>query len=164
MNRRTFLAVVTAAAALCFGKTALADGSDGPLGEWPDFIPIGYITAPHPDNPEFQTHLYGDWGSIVGEEFIFLQDGMVKLLYHSYHATYMTERIHEPDVLDNWALGYDPITKLKYTPLVQPGGPIPGPAWAHTDTPGYLQHPITGEHLLVLLQISYWQGVQGTPV
>ena len=36
-------------------------GTNGPLNEWPDFTPIGYITAPHPDNPEYQTHLYGDW-------------------------------------------------------------------------------------------------------
>jgi len=146
MNRHIFLAVV--AAALCNGSAALADGSDGPLGEWPEFVPIGNITAPHPDDPEYQTYLYGDWGAIVGEEFIFLQEGMVKLLYHSYHATHMTERIHESDVLDNWALGYDPVTKVRYPPLAQPGGPYPGPAWAHTDTPGYLQHPITGEHLL----------------
>jgi hypothetical protein len=125
-----------------------SNGSDGPLGEWPDFTPIGYITAPHPDNPDIQTHLYGDWGGIVGEEFIFLQDDMIKLLYHSYHETYMTERIHEINVLDNWTLGYDPITKIKYTPLVSPGGPIPGPAYEHTDTPGYIQHPLTGEHLI----------------
>jgi hypothetical protein len=148
MIRQILLTVAMATTALSFGSTALADGSDGPLGRWPDFIPIGNITAPHPDDPEYQTHLYGDWGSIVGEEFIFIQDGMLKLLYHSYHETYMTERIHESDVLDDWALGYDPVTKVKYTPLARPGGPIPGPAWAHTDTPSYLQHPITGEHLL----------------
>jgi len=50
--------------------------------------------------------------------------------------------------LDNWTLGYDPFTKIKLTPLVKPGGPIPGPAYLHTDTPGYIQHPITGEHLI----------------
>lgn len=122
--------------------------SDGPLGEWPDFTPIGFITAPHPDDPSYQTHLYGDWGGIVGEEFIFLQDGMIKLLYHSYHETYMTKHPYEEEVLHNWTLGYNPVTKIKYAPLVQPGGPIPGPAWDHTDTPGYIQHPITGEHLI----------------
>ena len=121
---------------------------NGPLGEWPDFTPIGFITAPHPDNPSYQTHLYGDWGGIVGEEFIFLQEDKIKLLYHSYHETYMTQRAHEYNVLDNWSLGYNPETKIKYTPLVKPGGPYPGPAWEHTDTPGYIQHPITGEHLL----------------
>ena len=84
----------------------------------------------------------------MGEEFIFLQENMIKLLYHSYHETYMTERIHQLDLLDDWALGYDAKTKIKFTPLAQPGGPIPGPAWEHTDTPGYMQHPITGEHLL----------------
>jgi len=124
------------------------DGTNGPLGEWPDFTPIGYITAPHPDNPSYQTHLYGDWGGIVGEEFIFIQENKIKLLYHSYHETYITEHPHEEEILHNWALGYDPITKIKYTPLVSPGGPIPGPAWDHTDTPGYIQHPITGEHLI----------------
>ncbi len=124
------------------------NGTNGPLGEWPDFTPIGFITAPHPDNPDYQTHLYGDWGSIVGEEFIFLQGGRIKLLYHSYHETYMTQRTHEYNVLDNWTLGYDPVTKIKCTPLAKPGGPNPGPAWEHTDTPGYIQHPITGEHLL----------------
>ena len=128
-----------------FSKT---DGTNGPLGEWPDFTPIGFITAPHPDYPEFQTHLYGDWGAIVGEEFLFLQGGKIKLLYHSYHETYMTQRAHEYNVLDNWTLGYNPVTKIKYTPLANPGGPNPGPAWEHTDTPGYIQHPITGEHLL----------------
>jgi hypothetical protein len=140
--------VVATSAALCFGSNALANGADGPLGEWPDFVPIGNITAPHPDDPSVQTYLYGDWGAIVGEEFLCLQDGMLKLLYHSYHETYMTQRVHEEDVLDNWALGYDPVTKLKYTPLAQLGGPNPGPAWAHTDTPGYIQHPVTGKHLL----------------
>ena len=122
--------------------------SNGPIGEWPDFTPIGFITAPHPDNPEYQTHLYGDWGGIVGEEFIFIQDDMIKLLYHSYHETYMTYHPLEEDVLSDWELGYDPVTKIKYTPLAQPGGPNPGPAWDHTDTPGYIRHPITGEHLL----------------
>ncbi len=124
------------------------DGSEGPLGEWPQFIPIGFITAAHPDIPDQQTHLYGDWGSIVGEEFLFLQEDKIKLLYHSYHETYLTERTHEMDLLDGWALGYNKITKIKFTPLVRPGGPVPGPAWNHTDTPGYLQHPITGEHLI----------------
>ena len=122
--------------------------SDGPMGEWPYFTPIGFITAPHPDYPEYQTHLYGDWGGIVGEEFIFIQDDMIKLLYHSYHETYMTDHPLEEEVLSDWSLGYNPVTKIKYTPLVQPGGPYPGPAWDHTDTPGYIQHPITGEHLL----------------
>ena len=124
------------------------DGTNGPLGEWPDFTPIGFITAPHPNNPYYQTHLYGDWGSIVGEEFLFLQDSKIKLLYHSYHETYMTQRTHEYNILDNWTLGYDPVTKIKYTPLASPGGPTPGPAWEHTDTPSYIQHPLTGEHLL----------------
>ncbi|UCF12930.1 MAG: hypothetical protein JSW06_01400 [Thermoplasmatales archaeon] len=123
-------------------------GANGPLGEWPDFTPIGFITAPHPDNPGYQTHLYGDWGGIVGEEFLFLQNGKIKLLYHSYHDTYMTEHPHQEEVLHDWILGYDPITKIKYTPLAKPGGLNPGPAWEHTDTPGYIQHPITGEHLL----------------
>ena len=81
------------------------DGANGPLGEWPDFTPIGFITAPHPDNPQYQTHLYGDWGGIVGEEFIFLQGDKIKLLYHSYHETYLTHRAHEYNVLDNWELG-----------------------------------------------------------
>jgi hypothetical protein len=124
------------------------DIAEGPLGEWPEFIPIGFITAPHPDDPQYQTHLYGDWGGIVGEEFIFLQDGKIKLLYHSYHETYMTEHTHQEEILHDWTLGYDPLTKLKYTPLVKPGGPNPGPSWEHTDTPGYIQHPITGEHLI----------------
>ncbi len=127
---------------------AACTSGDGPLGEWPDFEPIGFITAPHPDYPQYQTHLYGDWGGIVGEEFIFLQDGMIKLLYHSYHATYLTERLHELECLDNWALGYDAETKIKFTPLAQPGGPYPGPAWEHTDTPAYIEHPISGEHLI----------------
>jgi hypothetical protein len=130
------------------GVSSKIKGSDGPLGEWPDFTPIGFITAPDPDNPQYQTHLYGDWGGIVGEEFIFLQEDKIKLLYHSYHETYMTERLHEYDILDNWTLGYDPVTKIKYTPLVSPGGPNPGPAWEHTDTPAYIQHPLTGEHLI----------------
>jgi hypothetical protein len=169
MSKRVFFAVAVAAAPLCSASTASASGSDGPLGAWPDFTPIGFITAPHPDYPEYQTHLYGDWGSIVGEEFIFLQDGMLKLLYHSYHETYLTERVHELDILNNWALGYDPVTKIKYTPLAQPGGPYPGPAWAHTDTPGYLQHPITGEHLLYNTvrpgtkdEHPEWDGIPGT--
>jgi hypothetical protein len=127
---------------------APTDGSSGPLGEWPDLAPAGFITAPDPDHPDEQTYLYGDWGGIVGEEFLFLQDGLIKLLYHSYHETYMTERIHELEVLDDWALGYDPVTKIKYPPLVRPGGPNPGPAWEHTDTPAYLQHPLTGDHLI----------------
>jgi len=156
MSRPNLLSLIAAAVLHSFALTAvlaqtsdpLLDGSSGPLGEWPEFVPMGFITAPHPDLPDQQTHLYGDWGSIVGEEFIFLQDGKIKLLYHSYHETYLTERPHELDLLDDWALGYDKITKIKFTPLVRPGGPIPGPAWDHTDTPGYLQHPITGEHLL----------------
>jgi len=130
------------------GVSSKTNGANGPLGEWPDFTPIGFITAPHPDDPQYQTHLYGDWGGIVGEEFIFLQEDKIKLLYHSYHETYLTERVHEYDILDNWTLGYDPVTKIKYTPLVSPGGPNPGPAWEHTDTPSYIQHPITGEHLI----------------
>ena len=120
------------------GVSSKTDGANGPLGEWPDFTPIGFITAPHPDYPQYQTHLYGDWGGIVGEEFIFLQNDKIKLLYHSYHETYMTQRVHEYNVLDNWTLGYDPETKIKLTPLAKPGGPIPGPAYLHTDTPGYL--------------------------
>jgi hypothetical protein len=155
MNKHTLFSLAWIMVLLLSSSMALAndtrrkvDNAEGPLGEWPDFTPIGFITAPHPDYPQVQTHLYGDWGSIVGEEFIFLQNGRVKLLYHSYHETYLTERIHESDVLDDWALGYDPDTKVKYTPLAKPGGPYPGPAWAHTDTPGYLCHPLTGEHLL----------------
>jgi len=127
---------------------AKASGADGPLGEWPRFAPIGCITAPHPDNPAVQTPLYGDWGGIVGEEFLVLEGGELKLLYHSYHATYLTEHAHSDELLHDWALGYDPVTKQKYTPLAKPGGPVPGPAWEHTDTPGYLRHPLTGEHLL----------------
>jgi len=130
------------------GLSGKADSAAGPLGEWPDFAPIGYITAPHPNDPQYQTHLYGDWGGIVGEEFIFIQDDKIKLLYHSYHETYLTEHPHQSDILNNWALGYNPITKIKYTPLVRPGGHNPGPAWQHTDTPGYLEHPVSGEHLL----------------
>lgn len=124
------------------------EGANGPLGVWPDFKPIGFITAPHPDYPEYQTPLYGDWGWIVGEETIFIQDNRVKLLYHSYHETYLTHRPHQRRLLEDWALGYDPVTKIKYTPLAKPGGPIPGPAYSHTDTPSYIHHPITGEHLL----------------
>jgi hypothetical protein len=60
----------------------------------------------------------------------------------------LTFRAHEYNVLNDWELGYDPVTKIKYTPLVKPGGPYPGPAWDHTDTPGYIQHPITREHLI----------------
>jgi len=144
-------------------------GTNGPLGEWPDFTPMGFITAPHPDYPEYQTHLYGDWGGIVGEEFIFLQEGLIKLLYHSYHETYLTNRIHEENILDNWTLGYDKVTKIKHTPLVQPGGPIPGPAFIHTDTPSYIQHPITGEHLIyntvrpgTLYEHPEWDGLPGS--
>jgi hypothetical protein len=155
MNKRILTCAATVLALSFLAGLAQAvdagrdiDGSKGPLGHWPNFEPIGFITAPHPDYPQYQTYLYGDWGAIVGEEFIFLQDGMVKLLYHSYHETYLTERVHERDMLSDWALGYDPDTKVKYTPLAKPGGPYPGPAWAHTDTPGYMQHPLTGEHLL----------------
>ena len=39
-------------------------GQEGPLGEWPDFTSLGYITAPHPEGLTYQTHLYGDWGGI----------------------------------------------------------------------------------------------------
>lgn len=123
---------------------------EGPLGKWPDFTPIGFITALHPQNPNYQTHLYGDWGGIVGEEFIIIQDSLLKLLYHSYHATYLTKHLNQKNLLQNWELGYDPITFEKYTPLVNPGGPYPGPAWSHTDTPGYILHPVTGEHLLYM--------------
>jgi len=144
MSRHLCTSMITV---VLLANLALAQ-TDGPLGEWPDFTPIGFITAPHPDNPAYQTHLYGDWGAIVGEEFIFLQDDKVKLMYHSYHETYLTEHPLELDLLADWALGYDPVTRIKHTPLVQPGGPVPGPAWSHTDTPGYLQHPLTGVHLL----------------
>jgi Secretion system C-terminal sorting domain len=121
---------------------------DGPLGEWPDFTPLGYITAPHPQNPNVQTHLYGDWGGIVGEEFLVIQDDMLKLFYHSYHGTYMTQHSLDDNLLSDWELGYDLNTYEKFEPLASPGGQIPGSAWSHTDTPGYIQHPITGEHLL----------------
>jgi PKD repeat protein len=151
------------------GFSRNTNDTNGPLGEWPDFSPIGFITAPHPDYPEYQTHLYGDWGSIVGEEFIFLQDSMIKLLYHSYHETYMTQRVYEYAVLDNWSLGYDPVTKIKLTPLVKPGGPIPGPAYLHTDTPSYIHHPITREHLIYNTvrpgtkdEHPEWVGIPGT--
>ena len=77
-----------------------------------------------------------------------MKDGKIKLLYHSYHETYLTEHSYQEEILSNWTLGYNPVTKIKYTPLVKPGGQNPGPAWDHTDTPGYIQHPITGEHLL----------------
>lgn len=129
-------------------SSAQVRDEDGPLGEWPDFTPLGYITAPHPNYPETQTHLYGDWGGIVGEEFIFLQDGLIKLIYHSYHESYMTHHPHTEELLADWALGYDKVTKVKFTPLALPGGPYPGSAWQHTDTPAYIQHPISGEHLL----------------
>ncbi len=139
------LVILAGADLVCAGTR---NGADGPLGHWPDFTPLGTITAPHPDNPDQQTPLYGDWGGIVGEEFLFLQDGLLKLLYHSYHETYLTEHPYQQEILHDWALGYDPVTRIKYPPLVRPGGPVPGPAWEHTDTPGYLQHPLTGEHLL----------------
>jgi len=157
MNKHIFLSVLAAITILCLSNAAPADdrsvsksteNNKGPLGEWPIFTPIGNITAPHPNYPQYQTHLYGDWGSIVGEEAIFIQNGLIKLLYHSYHETYMTQRVHEAALLDNWTLGYDKKTKVKYTPLVKPGGPIPGPAYNHTDTPSYLLHPITGEHII----------------
>ncbi len=141
------LLFICALASTVHGRTSTAP-SEGPLGEWPDFQPIGSITAPHPDNPDIQTYLYGDWGGIVGEEFMFLQDGMLTLLYHSYHESYLTERPHGARILEDWTLGYDPITKVKHTPIVQPGGPQPGPAWSHTDTPAYIRHPLTGEHLI----------------
>ena len=98
---------------------------EGPLGEWPDFTPLGFITAPHPQNPNVQTHLYGDWGGIVGEEFLAIEDSLLKLFYHSYHETYLTTHLHKPDLLSGWELGYDPVTYEKLTPLVSPGGPIP---------------------------------------
>lgn len=136
-------AMTSALALLCMctaaagGEADLArDGSQGPLGEWPDFTPIGFITAPHPDDPGTQTYLYGDWGGIVGEELIFLEDGLLKLLYHSYHETCMTQHAHEEEIVHDWALGYDKVTKVKFTPLVRPGGPNPGPAWV----------PHLGEH------------------
>jgi len=110
-------------ACFCQFNDDLRDGSSGPLGQWPDFTPIGFITAPNPDDPEVQTYFYGDWGAIVGEEFIFLQDGKIKLLYHSYHETYLTERAHEIDVLQDWELGYDKVTKIRFTPLALPWRP-----------------------------------------
>lgn len=167
MSIRT-AAVLLGLAGLSYGH-GVVDGSQGPLGEWPDFEPLGNITAPHPDVPSFQTHLYGDWGGIVGEEFIFLQDGKIKLLYHSYHETYLTEHPHEREFLADWTLGYDAQTKIRFTPLAQPGGPIPGPAYLHTDTPGYLRHPVTGEHLLYNTtrpgtrdDHPEWAGIPGT--
>ena len=129
-------------------NASLLYSQEGPLGEWPDFTPIGFITASHPLNSNVQTHLYGDWGGIVGEEFMVIQDSLIKLLYHSYHETYMTSHPCEEEILENWKLGYDAITFQKHTPLVQAGGPFPGPAWDHTDTPAYIEHPITGEHLM----------------
>ncbi len=131
-------------------------GKEGPLGEWPTFEPIGFITATFPDSPAFQTHLYGDAGGTVGEEFILIQDNKLKLIYHSYHESYMVERTHEKEVLDNWSLGYDPVTQVKHLPFVRTGGPDSGGAWAHTDTPGYIKHPLTGEHLL------YYEAKPGT--
>ena len=65
------------------GASSKIYSEDGPLGEWPDFTPIGFITAPHPDYPQYQTHLYGDWGGIVGEEFVFLQGSLPILLRDS---------------------------------------------------------------------------------
>ena len=78
MSMRVLLTTVAAAALCCLGSGTVSahypaappDSSTGPLGEWPEFVPIGFITAPHPDDPQYQTYLYGDWGSIVGEEFI----------------------------------------------------------------------------------------------
>ena len=60
-----------------------------------------HITAPHPDDPQQQTYLYGDWGAIVGEEFIFLQDDMIKLPFFVYqnsgarfdHNTFTSHKI-----------------------------------------------------------------------
>ena len=150
MSRFISRLIVTTLTLYYLGNTPAItnNGSDGPLGEWPDFVPIGFITAPHPDTPGVQSHLYGDYWAVVGEEFIFLQDGKIKLIYHSYHESYLTERTHEEEVLDNWALGYDSVTKVKFIPLVKTGGPDSCGAWAHTDTPGYIRHPVTGEHLL----------------
>ena len=128
MVQPILFAGITTISLVTFSPSAIADGADGPLGHWPNFVPQGFITAPHPNNPSVQTHLYGDWGSIVGEEFIFIQGDMLKLLYHSYHETYLTKRLHELNIMQDWALGYDPVTKIKLTPLAQPGGPIPGPA------------------------------------
>ena len=133
---------------LLIPMAASLHAQNGPLGEWPDFTPIGFITAPHPANPNVQTHLYGDWGGVVGEEFLEIQNGSLKLFYHSYHETYMTTRPHDEYFLDNWELGYDSITHIKHSPLAKPGGPNPGPAWNHTDTPAYIEHPLSGEHLL----------------
>ncbi|MBT3242873.1 MAG: T9SS type A sorting domain-containing protein [Bacteroidetes bacterium] len=121
---------------------------EGPLGEWPDFTPLGFITAPHPQDANYQTHLYGDWGGIVGEEFLGLQDGFLKLFYHSYHSSYLTKLLFQEHLLQNWTLGYNPNTLVKFSPLVKPGGPNPGSSWNHTDTPGYILHPLAGEHLL----------------
>jgi len=121
---------------------------EGPLGEWPEFTPLGFITAPHPQDSTYQTHLYGDWGGIVGEEFLVIQNGLIKLFYHSYHETYLTQHPHQEDIMENWELVYRPDSYDKYPPLAEPGGPYPGPAWNHTDTPAYIQHPVTGEHLL----------------
>ena len=161
------------AALMLIGFAAPADAgglSDpaAPLGEWPDFTPIGFMTAPHPNNPAIQTHLYGDWGAIVGEETIFIQGDELKLLYHSYHETYLTRRPLAEDVSAGWALGYDAATKVKFTPLALPGGPASGSAWAHTDTPAYLHHPVTGEHLLYNTvrpgtkgQNPAWNGIPG---
>jgi hypothetical protein len=53
------------------GVSSKIKGSDGPLGEWPDFTPIGFITAPDPDNPQYQTHLYGDWGASLVKNLFF---------------------------------------------------------------------------------------------
>ena len=154
---------------ICALWLGVMTAQEGPLGEWPEFIPEGFITSPHPDNPDIQTHLYGDWGGIVGEEFIFIQGDLIKLLYHSYHETYMTDHPLESEILSNWSLGYDPVTKIKYTPLVSPGGPMPGPSWEHTDTPAYIQHPVTGLHLIyntVRPGTKYlhpeWEGLPGS--
>ena len=141
---KIFLAIII----FLFAAETELFAQDGPLGEWPDFTPLGFITAPHPQDSNYQTHLYGDWGGIVGEEFLVIQDGLIKLFYHSYHETYMTKHLHQQDILADWELGYDPVTFQKYTPLAHPGGPFPGPAWDHTDTPAYILHPLTGEHLL----------------
>ena len=74
---RSIVAVV--AAPTLAVAPALAQGSEGPLGEWPDFTPIGFITAPHPDYPEVQTHLYGDWARKVPKrlDVIFLLQPVV---------------------------------------------------------------------------------------
>ncbi|MFC1889513.1 hypothetical protein ACFL4G_07130 [Thermodesulfobacteriota bacterium] len=91
--RRHFL-VVFVAVMVFLGTTgtviSAADDSDGPLGEWHDFTPVGYITAPHPNNPVVQTHLYGDWGWIVGEEFIFnFNDFFTKLKKKRIHRLFI---------------------------------------------------------------------------